>query len=133
MNKLHFGEPYDDIDDNGARYAKVCDADSMLGTFTIQQTTKHWCAWLKMRVPTGEWVFEEFYPTKTDAVRGCQEFYEGQALGLLQEAFGSDDDIPLILTADQARHIYHALMLSASGMTQADELIKAMNEQGVTL
>lgn len=137
MNKIIFGEDNDVISDNGYRVGKIREARTGLGCFAITQTAPgRWWASLSFPLADGSGdgpaIWEDVFATKSLAMQACQEYYEGQARYILQEAFGADDDAPLILTGKQARHLFNTLWKLPGGGNEAQALQKIMDEQGVS-
>lgn len=137
MNKLNFGEAYSDVDDMGFQAGSIREVETRFGTFKIQKSSRGYIAWLEMGMPGGEFtwaVWEDKFTTEKKAREACQDYYEGEALGALQEAFGAEDDNALILTGKQARHLYKTISDSEGNHRWeiALELAEIMGKQGVS-
>jgi hypothetical protein len=131
VNLLNFGEAYDDYNDMGDQCGTIREAQTIMGTFKIQATKRGCTAWLELLNKDFEPLWEEHFPNKAAAIKGCQEFYTSQARALLQEAFGAAHDVPLILTGKYARNLLNKLTQIVGCMKDAEDLMAIMDEQGV--
>lgn len=134
--KLNFGEERDAISDNGAYCGKVREVQTGIGEFSIVSTApgRWWAALARPMADgtEGPAIWEEVYPTKAKAVQACQDYYDNQTRYILQEAFGTDDDAPLILTGKHARRLRKWMWdHPAHDFKETEALQKAMDEQGV--